>query len=115
LLEVLEFLRERLIAARQAGVTDIIVDPGFGFGKKVEHNLDLLRHLETFSVLRVPVMVGLSRKSMLKFLIKTSADEALNGTTVLHTIALRNGADILRVHDVKEAKQAINIVKSVYN
>src|SRR4029077_15358702 len=93
----------------------IIVDPGFGFGKKAEHNYQLLKELSHFESLGLPVLAGLSRKGMINKIIGTNPVTALNGTTVLNTIALLNGASILRVHDVKEAVQAINLVEFYKN
>jgi dihydropteroate synthase len=95
------------------GVKDIIIDPGFGFGKNIQHNYDLLNRLDSFKVFQLPVMVGLSRKSMLWKWLGIKPEEALNGTTVANTMALLGGADILRVHDVKEAAEAIEILKAL--
>lgn len=108
--EVARYLSERLNAARSAGIADVIVDPGFGFGKSVDHNYALLRALGRIKVLGAPMLVGLSRKRMINAVIGTPAAEALNGTTVLNTIALLNGASILRVHDVKAARECIALV-----
>ncbi|HPT22092.1 MAG TPA: dihydropteroate synthase [Bacteroidales bacterium] len=107
--DILKWFSGKILRLRSAGVKDIIVDPGFGFGKTVEHNFTLLRRLGEFSVTGLPLLVGLSRKSMISKTLEISADEALNGTTILNTIALANGADILRVHDVKEAVQAVKL------
>jgi dihydropteroate synthase len=95
------------------GVNDIILDPGFGFGKTAVHNFELLRNLSDFSITGLPVLVGVSRKSMIWKTLGITPDEALNGTTVLNTAALLNGADILRVHDVKEAVQAIKLTEKL--
>ncbi len=111
--ELLDFFNQRNSIAQKAGINDIIIDPGFGFGKTLEHNFTLLRHLELFSMLEYPVLVGMSRKSMIYKLLNCSPDEALNATTGLNTIALMKGAAILRVHDVKEAKEAIQIVEQL--
>ena len=92
------------------GIHQVIIDPGFGFGKTVEQNFELLARLEEFKSTGVPVLVGLSRKSMINKLLTIQASDALNGTTVLNTIALMKGADILRVHDVKEAVEAIRLL-----
>ena len=92
------------------GVNDVIVDVGFGFGKTMEQNYELLKYLKTFKTLNCPFLVGISRKSMLYRLLEISPEEALNATTVVNTIALLNGADILRAHDVKEAKEAVEII-----
>ena len=97
----------------QNGFRQIILDPGFGFGKTVEHNYKLLQDFQSFKTMGFPLMAGLSRKSMINRVLKTKPSEALNGTTVLNTIALMKGADILRVHDVKEAVEAIALVASM--
>jgi dihydropteroate synthase len=109
--EVLLNLQGKVQQLRLLGINDIIVDPGFGFGKNLEHNYVLLQQLSLLQMLDCPVLVGLSRKSMANKVLGTKASEALNGTTVLNTIALLNGANILRVHDVKEAVEAIKIVE----
>ena len=98
---------------RDLGVKDIILDPGFGFGKTLEQNYRLMGELEKLSVMELPLLVGISRKSMIYKLLGLTPDESLNGTTVLHTIALTKGASILRVHDVKEAVECIRLVKSL--
>lgn len=108
--EIVYFFEQQTSKARLNGLQQIILDPGFGFGKTDVHNYRLLSHLDDFKSLGYPVMVGLSRKSMINRILKTKPREALNGTTVLNTIALIKGADILRVHDVKEAIQAIKLV-----
>lgn len=110
--EVTHFLSERLNACRTAGIADVIVDPGFGFGKTTEHNYALLRELPRIKALGVPVLAGLSRKRMINEVLGIKADQALNGTTVLNTMALMNGVSILRVHDVKEAVEAVKLVQS---
>ena len=110
--EVASFFRGQLVKF-QNGYDQIILDPGFGFGKKVEHNFQLLKELHTLKILGFPIIAGLSRKSMINKVIHTRPSEALNGTTVLNTIALLKGADILRVHDVREAVQAIALVSSM--
>jgi dihydropteroate synthase len=97
---------------RLSGINDIIVDPGFGFGKTIQHNFELLRNLELFQMLDCPLLIGVSRKSTIYKTLDTTADNALNGTTVLNTIGLMKGASILRVHDVKEAKEAVTLVKA---
>ena len=107
--EVMAFFIERLEKARNAGLKDIIIDPGFGFGKTIAHNFQLLEELDQFKVLECPVVVGLSRKSMVNNILGIKAAAALNGTTVLNTIALIKGANILRVHDVNEASQAVKL------
>lgn len=113
--EVLSFLAERVGKAIDEGVNDIIVDPGFGFGKSLDDNYKMLRELELFGVLGCPVLVGLSRKSMIYKFLKLTPEEALNGTTALHTLALQNGASILRVHDVQEAIQTIRLWSQYQN
>lgn len=107
--EVLAYLRDRAEAARQRGLTNLIVDPGFGFGKTISHNFQLLRQLSVFQMLDCPVMVGISRKSMIYKTLDTGPEYGLNGTTALHMIALQNGANVLRVHDVREAKEAVRL------
>jgi dihydropteroate synthase len=108
--EVLDFFIKKVDELRKADIRDIIIDPGFGFGKTIAHNFELLRHLSVFKMLECPLLFGISRKSTIYKTLGISADEALNGTTVLNTIGLLNGADIIRVHDVKEAKEAIRLV-----
>ena len=108
-LDVFDTLAFKLKELENAGINDIIIDPGFGFGKTIEHNFQLLRELSFFQQLQKPLLVGLSRKGTIYKTLGTTADKALNGTTVLHTIALLNGATILRVHDVKEATEAISL------
>jgi dihydropteroate synthase len=108
--EVIDYFIEKVDACKTAGITDIIVDPGFGFSKNIQHNFELLRNLRSLSILQKPVLVGLSRKSTIYKTLDISAEEALNGTTVMNTISLLNGADILRVHDVKEAIETIKLV-----
>lgn len=108
--EVLQFFVAKISHLRALGLKDIILDPGFGFGKTVAHNYALLRHLDTFKkVLGLPILVGISRKSMICKPLGVSPANALNGSTVLHTVALQQGADILRVHDVREAMEVIRL------
>jgi dihydropteroate synthase len=107
--EVLDFFIAKTHELRQAGITDVIIDPGFGFAKNIEQNFELLKNLSVFKMLDKPILLGISRKSTIYKTLGTSANEALNGTTVLNTIGLMNGASILRVHDVKEAKEAITL------
>ena len=114
-LEIIQYLAQRIKIARDNNIVDLIVDPGFGFGKKPEHNFEILNNLEKFNILDIPILAGFSRKSMIYKTLKTSSEKALNGTTCLNTIALTKGAKILRVHDVKEAKQSIDIVNSLNN
>ncbi|NJM80068.1 MAG: dihydropteroate synthase [Flavobacterium sp.] len=108
--EMMYYFSERIQVARSFGLNDIIVDPGFGFAKTLEQNYEVMQKLDYFSILEVPILVGISRKSMIYKLLDSTANEALNGTTVLNTIGLTNGADIIRVHDAKEAKEAIQLV-----
>ncbi len=103
------FYKAKITDCQSKGFEKLIIDVGFGFGKTVEHNFELLKHLHDFTEFGFPILAGLSRKSMINKVIHTSPVTALNGTTVLNTIALQNGANILRVHDVKEAKQAVDL------
>lgn len=111
--DVSSWLSDRVKRLTKFGVKDVIIDPGFGFGKNIQHNFDLLNRLDSFKVFQLPVMVGLSRKSMVWKTLGTTPEEALNGTSVVQTMALLGGADILRVHDVKEAVEAIQLVKAI--
>ena len=111
--ELLDFFITRTDTLKKAGIKDIIVDPGFGFSKSIAQNFELLGKLEMFQILNLPLLTGLSRKSTIYKTLDITADEALNGTTVLNTICLMKGAGILRVHDVKEAKQAIELVNAM--
>lgn len=111
--EVFYYFSEKIQKLRDLGAKDIILDPGFGFGKTLEHNYQLMSHLEEFRIFGLPLLVGISRKSMIYKLLDSSPEEALNGTTVLHTIALQKGAKLLRVHDVKAATEAIAIVQKM--
>lgn len=113
-LEVFDYLNQKIHDYRQMGVHDLIADPGFGFGKSLEHNYQLLRHFDYFRALGVPLLAGLSRKSMINKVLGTKAEDALNGTTVLHSIVLQKGAHILRVHDVKEARQVVQLMQYYY-
>ncbi len=108
--EVVDYFTVRIHQLRQLGVNDIIIDPGFGFAKKPEHGYVLLKRLNEFKQLGLPILAGVSRKKMIYGTLGITADEALNGTTVLNTIALVKGASILRVHDVKEAVEAIKLL-----
>jgi len=112
--EIMKYFAEKLFRLRDLGVNDVVVDPGFGFAKTREQNYLLLRNLSYFTELQVPIIVGLSRKSMVYRALNTTADEALPGTIVLNTIALMNGASILRVHDVQAARQTISLFKKTY-
>lgn len=109
--EELQFFEHKLSYAQQLGIKQFIIDPGFGFGKTVQQNYSLLHNLAQFKKYDVPILIGLSRKSMIQNVLNCTADEALNGTSILNTIALLNGANILRVHDVKEAKEVVQLVK----
>lgn len=109
--DILTWFGERIVRLQAAGVKDLIIDPGIGFGKTVRHNFELLRRLGDFSIAGLPVLVGVSRKSMIWKSLEIKPENALNGTTVLNTAALLNGADILRVHDVREAVQAVKLVE----
>lgn len=111
--DILLYFSERIAAARALGIVDVIVDPGFGFAKTLEQNFELLNHLELFKMIEKPLLVGVSRKSMIYKTLETTANEALNGTTVLNTIALQKGTSILRVHDVKEAIETIKLVEAL--
>lgn len=113
--EVFLYFARKVQQLRDLGVKDIILDPGFGFGKTMEHNYELLSHLEEFRIFELPLLVGVSRKSMIYHLLDITPQEALNGTTVLDTICLLKGADILRVHDVKEAVETVRIVQAMRN
>jgi dihydropteroate synthase len=108
--DVLLFLAKKIDQLRSRGVSDIIVDPGFGFGKTINHNYELLHNLEQFKMFELPLLVGVSRKSMIYRFLGGSPETALNGTTVLNTLALTGGAKILRVHDVKEAAECVKLV-----
>ena len=109
-LDVLDFFIKKIEECRQAGIKDVIVDVGFGFAKTISHNLTLLKKLSILKILEKPILVGLSRKATIYKTLETTPENALNGTTVLNTIALQNGANILRVHDVKEAMEAIKLI-----
>jgi dihydropteroate synthase len=110
--EVASFFEERLNACAQAGISQIVLDPGFGFGKSVAHNYTLLKNLNRLAAPNTPILCGVSRKSMITKVLHTTPAEALNGTTVLHTLALLQGARILRAHDVKEAMEAILLTEA---
>ena len=107
--DIIKDFTSKIDSAEKKGVCDIIIDPGFGFGKTIQHNYQILNNLKLYTVLKKPILVGISRKSMIYKLLKTDPSKALNGTTRLNTIALINGANILRVHDVKEAKEVIKL------
>ncbi len=110
--EVLDYFIERTNTCSQAGIQDMIIDIGFGFGKTIAHNFQLLRELSVFKILQKPILIGVSRKSTIYKTLGITTEEALNGTTVLHTIGLMNGANILRVHDVKEAVECVQLFKA---
>ncbi len=108
--EIYRFLGEKIQQLTHAGHPDVLIDPGFGFGKTLQHNYQILKNLDIFRTLERPIVVGLSRKSMIYRALDITPEEALNGTTALHTLALLKGADILRTHDVKEAMEVIKLV-----
>ena len=108
--EMLLYFSEKVAQARSFGINDLIIDPGFGFAKTTEQNFEVMNNMELFQILELPMLVGVSRKSMIYKTLETEPDFALNGTTVLNTIALQKGAKILRVHDVKEAIETIKLV-----
>lgn len=111
--EMIFYFSERIQKARSFGISDIVIDPGFGFAKTVEQNYEVLHKMELFEMLELPLLVGVSRKSMIYKVLESSPQEALNGTSVLNTIALQKGAKILRVHDVKEAVECIKLVSKL--
>ncbi|MEI7831020.1 MAG: dihydropteroate synthase [Prolixibacteraceae bacterium] len=111
--DILLALSEKINTLKLLGVNDIIVDPGFGFGKNLRHNYDLLNSLDSFRLFELPLLVGVSRKAMIWKLLDSSPGESLNGTTVLNTLSLMGGADILRVHDVREAVETVKLVSEI--
>ncbi|QBZ97796.1 dihydropteroate synthase [Flavobacterium sangjuense] len=111
--EMLLYFSEKVALARSLEISDLLIDPGFGFAKTKQQNFEVMNNLELFQMLELPILVGVSRKSMIYKTLETSADAALNGTTVLNTIALQKGANILRVHDVKEAMETIKLVSQL--
>jgi dihydropteroate synthase len=111
--EILFYFSEKVAQARSLGINDLLIDPGFGFAKTKDQNFEVMNNLELFQMLELPILVGVSRKSMIYKTLETSADFALNGTTVMNTIALQKGANILRVHDVKEAMETIKLVSQL--
>ena len=113
LVAIRSFFAAKIDDAHKAGIHDVIIDPGFGFGKTLDHNYSLLKNLSSMQMDGIPMMIGLSRKSMIHKYLKIDVSDALNGTTVLNTIALKQGAQILRVHDVKEAQQAIHLIEKL--
>jgi len=112
--EVLDFFISKTNELKNTGVIDIIIDPGFGFAKTIDHHFELLKNLSVFKMLDKPIILGISRKSTIYKTLGVSADEALNGTSVLNTIGLINGASILRVHDVKEASETVKLFSATY-
>jgi dihydropteroate synthase len=112
--EVLDYFIQKTAQCRAAGINDVILDPGFGFGKTIAHNYTLLRDLNLFHILECPLLVGVSRKSMIYRLLNTTPEAALNGTTVIHTLALQQGAHLLRVHDVKEAAETVKLLQYMH-
>ena len=113
--DILKYFSKKIFKLRSMGVNDIIIDPGFGFGKSVDHNFELLRKLEDFAIAGLPLLVGLSRKSVIWKTLNIAPEEALAGTVALNTVALIKGADIIRVHDVKEAVQTVRLVCGIKN
>lgn len=111
--EVIYYFSERIAKARSFGINDLIIDPGFGFSKTLDQNYELFNDLELFRYLNVPLLIGISRKSMIQKKIKTTAADSLNGTTALHAIAIQKDVSILRVHDVKEAFETINLLQNL--
>lgn len=111
--EILQYFSERVATARALGIHDIIIDPGFGFAKTVAQNYTVLKKMESFQTLKLPLLAGLSRKSMIYKVLGTDAKNALNGTTALNMIALSKGANILRVHDVKEAFECVKLAENL--
>ena len=114
LAEILYYFSEKVDLFRKLGIKDVIIDPGFGFAKTIEQNYFLLKNLRSFEALGLPLLVGISRKSLIYKTLKTEASEALNGTTALNMFALTQGANLLRVHDVKEAKETIKLFEQLY-
>ncbi len=110
--EILDFFIKKTDELKKAGIKDIILDPGFGFGKTMQHNFELLRNLSVFKMLSCPLLLGISRKSFIYKTLKISVEDSLNGTTVLHSAGLLNGAAILRVHDVNEAVETIKLISA---
>ena len=113
--DLLQYFGEKVYQLRKLGINDVIMDPGFGFGKTLDQNFTLLSHLEAFRILELPLMVGISRKSMIYKTLESSPEEAMNGTTAAHMAALLKGANILRVHDVREAAETVKIFNRIVN
>lgn len=115
ILDLINEFKNKVFRLRKRGMTDLVLDPGFGFGKTIDQNFKILRHLSSFKILDCPILVGISRKSMLYKSLEIAPEEALNATTAAHMEALKNGANMLRVHDVKEAVEAIHIHRLINN
>ena len=113
--DIMMWFAHKVNLLRSKGVNDIILDPGFGFGKTLDQNYLLMKHINQFAVFELPLLVGISRKSMIYKLLDTTPEQSLNGTSVLNTIALQGGANILRVHDVKEAVECVNLTRQIMN
>jgi dihydropteroate synthase len=111
--EMVFYFSERIARARSFGINDLIIDPGFGFAKTLEQNYEVFQKMELFSLLELPMLIGISRKSMIYKILNSNAEQALNGTTVLNTLALSKGAKILRVHDVKEAVECVTLFNKI--
>jgi dihydropteroate synthase len=111
--EMITYFSEKIYNARNLGINDLIIDPGFGFAKTTDQNFEILGNLELFKMLDLPILTGVSRKSMIYKTLDTNPDEALNGTTVLNTIAITKGANIIRVHDVKEAIECVKLYEKL--
>jgi dihydropteroate synthase len=111
--EILFYFSEKIAQARSYGIADLIIDPGFGFAKTLDQNYEILQKLELFETVELPLLVGFSRKSMIYKTLNSTAEQALNGTSVLNTIALTKGAKILRVHDVKEAVECVRLFAKI--
>jgi dihydropteroate synthase len=111
--EILFYFSERIAKARSFGINDLIIDPGFGFAKTLDQNYEIFKKMELFNILELPILVGISRKSMIYKTLNISIEEALNGTTILNTLALTKGAKILRVHDVKEAMECVTLFNKI--
>lgn len=113
--EIKDYFVNKIIQLKQLGIEEIIIDPGFGFGKTIEHNYEILNNLQELKKLNLPILIGVSRKSMIYNLLENTAEQSLNGTTVVNSISLTKGANILRVHDVKEAVECIKIINFAKN
>lgn len=113
--DILFYFSQRIAEARELGINDLIVDPGFGFSKNIQQNFELMSRMELFKTLELPILSGISRKSMIYKSLETTPNEALNGTTVLNTVSLLKGASILRVHDVKEAMECVKLTTAILN